>query len=146
MIIYKSKEIPGKHKTIKGLENAARVALIRGGTTENVDDSAEIQALSTSGGDVMMWEPNADCHTEKGIASGLSLGWIPSGLAQTGADTLEYSGTNQEFDVGIELSQATADKSTNFTKILKNIRLVLVQVHKPHKTPGFSLDKYSIKY
>lgn len=138
--LYMSGSVKETGTTIKGLENAARVALIRGGTTENVDDSAEIQALSTSGGDVMMWEPNADCHTEKGIASGLSLGWIPSGLAQTGADTLEYSGTNQEFDVGIELSQATADNSTNFTKITTtDTGAAAIWSTKKSETPSLSI-------
>ncbi len=104
----------------KGLENAARVAMIKGSTNSNFDDSDASQALVTTGGKVVLWEPNADTHTQKAIDNGKSLGWLDGGatIANTNSP-LAYDGTNQAFS-GVELSKATSSEDTNseyFTKI-----------------------------
>ena len=106
--LYMSGSVAETGDVVKGLENAARIALIQGDTEEDVDDSDAIQALSTADGSVMLWEPNYDTHTEKGIINGSTLGWTADDLEENGADAIDYAGTNQEFDEGVELSTATA--------------------------------------
>lgn len=102
------KEDETKVQTVgKGLENAARIALIKGGFTADADTPSSVQALSTVGGDVVMWEPNADAHTDRGIENGESLGWVtPGSLNATGNAPIAYDGVNQEVQ-NVELSAAT---------------------------------------
>lgn len=91
----------------KGLENAARLALIKGNSTEDADTPGSVQALTTAGGEISLWEPNADAHTDKGIANGEDLGWVtPGSLNSTGNAPIVYDGVNQEIS-DIELSEAT---------------------------------------
>lgn len=89
----------------KGLENASRIALIKGATNPDPEDTGATQSLSTAGGEVVMWEPNADTHTEKGRENGYTLGWTDMSLPLVDADPIEYDGTNKEFE-DIELSAA----------------------------------------
>lgn len=102
----------------KGLENAARVALIKGGYTTDADTPASVQALSTAGGNVVMWEPNADAHTDRGIENGETLGWItPNSLNATGNAPIAYDGVNKDVK-NVELSAATnTHDSGAFTRI-----------------------------
>ena len=95
--------------TVKGLANAARVALIKGPNTAAVDAaSGEIQALPTTGGTVMMWEPNADAHTINGVNNATALGWA-SITAGEGNATIAYDGVKAE-KAGVVLADATATK------------------------------------
>lgn len=92
----------------KGLENAARIALIKGSSTEDADTPTAVQGLTTTSGEVSMWEPNSDAHTEKGIQNGVDLGWVQTGtLNSTGNAPISYAGTNTEV-TDIELSAAKA--------------------------------------
>lgn len=104
----------------KGIANAARVALIKGGNTGASDTVNNIQALSTSG-TVLMWEPNSDYHTTHGIENGISLGWIKTGSHQANtADqaVISYDGIRAEFDDAVLLKNATqATDSTKFKTV-----------------------------
>ncbi len=102
-------------QTKKGLENAARIAMIQGGNTPSVDEVDTVQGLATDG-KVILWEPNSDTHTAKGLENGRNLGWI----AGPTSDPIEYSGVKAAFgeDQAVELSQATEDNdSTKFGKV-----------------------------
>jgi len=113
-------------ETKKGLENAARVALVK-----CVDDEIEatdatlsnIQGISTAGGKVFMWEPNADVHTQNGVNNAIQLGWFAAGgLGLADNDPIAYSGIKQEFE-DVELERALAsddDYGSNFTVIQDN--------------------------
>lgn len=102
----------------KGLANASRVALIKGGTTGINSDLGTIQALPTNG-DVMMWEPNNDTHTAAGVKNAKDLGWSSSLNEGEGNAPVVYDGLKDEFE-GIILSDATvatsgADKFTTMS-------------------------------
>ncbi len=97
--------------TAKGLANAARIALVKGPNTAATDAAAgTIQALPTAGGTVMMWEPNADTHTQNGVNNAAALGWA-SITAGDGNPTIEYDGVKAEVD-GVVLADATAAKDS----------------------------------
>lgn len=106
---------PAKMADEKGLDNAVRVALIKGtdaaGVTADADNQSAVTALSTAGGSVMMWEPNYDTHTEKGIENGVGLGWVATGALSATDPTsnaqIPYAGVNKEVE-NVELSVATA--------------------------------------
>ena len=93
--------------TVKGLANAARVALIKGPNTAATDAGTNtIQSLTTAGGTVMMWEPNADTHTQNGVNNAQALGWA-SIVAGAGNATIEYDGVKDAVS-GVVLADATA--------------------------------------
>lgn len=104
----------------KGIANAARVALIKGGNTGASDTTANIQALPTNG-TVLMWEPNADYHTTHGIENGISLGWITNGSHAANTPNqavITYDGIKSEFDEAVLLKNATqATDSTKFQTV-----------------------------
>ena len=89
----------------RGLANASRIALIKGESTtsEQVDT---IQALAIDG-PVMMWEPNADYHTARGVENATNLGWATL-TPGNGNPTVKYSGISAAFTDGIMLKDATA--------------------------------------
>lgn len=89
----------------RGLANASRIALIKGGNTTN-ESVDVIQALNTDG-PVMLWEPNADYHTGRGVENATNLGWA---TLNQGAGNLpvKYSGLSAAFADGILLKDATA--------------------------------------
>lgn len=99
--------------TSKGLENAARVALIKGANATTTADTATVQALSTAGGTTMLWEPNKDAHTKTGVSNYTSLLWdaeygitLNEGKNNT---QLPYDGLKTEFENMI-LGDALASK------------------------------------
>lgn len=89
----------------RGLANASRVALIKGEntTSESIDT---IQDLAING-PVMLWEPNADYHTGRGVENAKNLGWATL-TAGAGNPTVKYSGISAAFTDGILLKEATA--------------------------------------
>lgn len=101
----------------KGIANAARVALIKGGNTGASDTTANIQALPTNG-TTLMWEPNSDYHTTHGIENGVSLGWISTTSHQANTPdqgVISYSGLKTAFDDAVLLKNATqATDSSKF--------------------------------
>ena len=115
---------------IKGLENAARVAIIRGDNYGGPIDSTtttieEIHKLTTIDGDVWLWEPNNDAHTQNAIDNAMSLGWYSDRttagtlFAGSGNAKLPYDGLKTNFsDASIELSKATSvDHQDDFSAI-----------------------------
>ena len=97
--------------TVKGLANAARVALIKGANTTTDAAAATVQSLSTAGGAVMMWEPNADTHTQNGVNNAAALGWA-SITAGDGNATIEYDGVKDAVS-NVVLADATAAEDPN---------------------------------
>ena len=98
--------------TVKGLANAARVALIKGPNTAATDADADtVQALPTAGGTVMMWEPNADTHTQNGVNNAAALGWATI-TAGSGNDVIDYDAVKAEVS-GVVLGDATAANDGN---------------------------------
>ncbi len=94
--------------TQKGLANAARVGIIKGPSNVTTDaSSAEIQALSTAGGSVVVWEPNADTHTQNGINNAQALGWGGTLSVGTGNAPVTYDGSKAEV-ANVPLAEATA--------------------------------------
>lgn len=93
--------------TYKGLENAARIALVKSATSVETDAStAEIQGISTVGGTVMSWEPNADTHTQNGVNNAAALGWATLSVG-SGNPAVIYDGSSGEVS-DVILSEATA--------------------------------------
>lgn len=134
----------------KGIANAARVALIKGGNTSSADTDT-IQALSTANGVVMMWEPNADYHTTHGVENANDLGWA-SLATGAGNSVVAYDGLNAEFSTGILLSKALASNySTYFasatpTWTTSKGELVNLKMPDTSKTDGNALASGVTKY
>ena len=90
----------------RGLANASRIALIKGeSTTSEAVDT--IQGLNIDG-PVMLWEPNADYHTGRGVENAKNLGWNATLKAGAGNPVVPYSGISTAFGDGVLLSKATA--------------------------------------
>lgn len=75
----------------KGIANAARVALIRGGTTEDVDTQSSVTGLNTDG-EIMMWEPNYDYHTSEGVDNAENVYGITTLHENGGNSYVKYDG------------------------------------------------------
>lgn len=101
----------------KGTTNAARIAIIKSATNAATDATSDIvQALSTVGGDIKMWEPNVDTHTRNGINNGVNLGWYTtSQLATSGATPLKYDALKTEFTDCV-LEDVTTAKHPDYVK------------------------------
>lgn len=110
----------------RGIANAARVAIIKGGHTEDADKQPSVLALDTVGGNVYMWEPNYDKHTEKGIEYATKmLGWLDDSGVRIGSSEryvegrnnpyFPYAGVNSEVS-SILLSEAK-DGTAGFQKV-----------------------------
>ncbi len=130
-----SEDEGGKHVEAtakKGLENAARIAMIQSSTNSDVDDVDGIQGLSTASGKVFMWEPNYDTHTKKGYDNGKALGWIDTDVTTA----IDYSGVKAEIPEGsgIELSEATATKNAEkFDEINEETGATIFKTRKTEK-------------
>ena len=115
--------------TYKGLENAARVGLIKGdnygGTVDSTTDVVNaIQALTTVDGYAWLWEPNCDVHTQNAIDNANSLGWYTDRtfVAGSGNAKLPYDGIKNNFeDNSVVLAKGTsADYPDYFTAMEPN--------------------------
>ena len=137
----------------KGLDNAARVAFIKGSNTADSTATSTVQALGTVGGTVFGWEPNADRHNQNGIAnynglkvasSGKSWSALDGALANTGLGTanasktgynpLPWYGLNSAFTDAVALGElrptgtgaskvTTLDASTQYTRTNSGAKL-----------------------
>ena len=92
----------------KGLQNAARVALVKAsGTVESSDLTGSAQSLATTGGSVISWEPYTDVHTSTGVANAEALKttettprtWtqILGAVTESSPTILPYDGLNSAF-------------------------------------------------
>lgn len=99
----------------KGLDNAARIAVIQSKTVEEVDAKAEdVQKISTAGGSVTAWEPNADWHTLNGVNNATSLGWATL-TAESSCTPVKYSGAYAPAE-DVVLNKATATEASTYFK------------------------------
>ena len=99
----------------KGLDNAARVAVVQSASVADVDDStANIQGISTANGKITMWEPNADTHTLNGVNNAAALGWATL-TAGANNETVKYAGALAAAE-DIVLNKATATDSATYFK------------------------------
>ena len=108
--------------TAKQLENAARIALIKGGNTSNALDVDAVLALTTIGGTAMLWEPNNDCHTEHGVDNATEYGI--SGITEgSGNARVDYDGLLSAFtgSDAMELFSATLANTPTATSKLKTM-------------------------
>lgn len=104
----------------RGLEHAARVALLTQGRVDVGSAPSAAQALN--GGttaNVFLWEPNNDVHTAAGVQNAASVYGI-TGLAQTGAAQLPYVGIRAAFSTGIPIN-ATAAATTQFASVTPDL-------------------------
>lgn len=118
--LYVTGSVKETGTVVKGLENAARVAIIKGdnfpGPIDTTDATVQaIQALTTVDGYKWLWEPNCDSHTQNAIDNARSLNWYTDRFtagtlfAGSGNAKLLYDGLKTNFnDTSIELSKATS--------------------------------------
>lgn len=139
--LYMSGEVKDKAAAdeAKQASNAMRVALVKGQGTngvhtnvsnpEDTDTIAAIQALTTKGGKVYLWEPNNDKHSEKAQAHATDLVASATTDVNKALWTIPTSGTNftrMPYDAvkatttaPIAVSDATASSySSNFERIV----------------------------
>ncbi len=77
----------------KGIANSARVAILRSPNTVNSEDGATLRTqLQPTDSKVLLWEPNADTHTEKGAKNANELKWYGDLKVEngTGKEALDY--------------------------------------------------------
>ncbi len=87
--LYFAGKVKDTSASEKGIDNAARVALVRGSSTSGHTTSErqiDIQGLDTKNGTVISWEPNNDCHTAYAVDNHNTLGWFSSINLTAGAD------------------------------------------------------------
>lgn len=104
----------------KGLENAARVALLVEGNQATGTALSTIQAMNGAeafgtGTTTHVWEPNYDVHTAAGIANAQST-YGKTTTAGPGAAALPYFGVKKEITSGVDITKTEAD-TTNFAQI-----------------------------
>lgn len=84
-----------------GIKNAARVAFVELGHTENIAATEDVyQTLlytDASNRKVRMWEPNYDVHTDAAVAHALST--YGAVITKTGGSRVNYDGVDAEFTV-----------------------------------------------
>lgn len=117
------KNAEGKYEEVtteRGIANAARVAIIRGETTPDGDTASSVRDLTTRGGEIMMWEPNYDCHTEKSQENANDLYGLTIG-AGANNDYMKYTGINKNISeddkVSLQVAQDSESGNPYFTKI-----------------------------
>lgn len=100
-----------------GIENSARVAFIKEGTASLETSISTIQNLKTSvGGNIVIWEPNYDIHTEHGVSNAFKTYGIT--VPQTNAEKLSYDGVISAIasSTKVPLGDANASKYPNLFK------------------------------
>lgn len=105
----------------KGLENAARVALLTQGHVPIGSAPAAAQALN--GGttaNVFLWEPNNDEHTAAGVQNAASVYGLTTSL--TGASPLSYVGIKAAFSAteGVTID-TTAAATSYFSEVTPSL-------------------------
>ncbi len=100
-------------QTDTGIKNTVRVAFVYEGNVAPGASAANAQALH-AGSNVIIWEPNADTHTQSGLANASSVygldvsGTIPSSLT--------YEGVKAQFNTaaGVYINTANSTRYPNY--------------------------------
>ena len=109
----------GEDPTNKQLENAARVAIIKGENTTSSTVPASVRALNTlSGSEVVLWEPNYDSHSQRSVENAANYG-ITTLNASSGNPWVAYAGikaayTLATYSTKVELYQANATNHSDY--------------------------------
>lgn len=106
----------------KGLENAARVALLNQGNVAPGSAPSSAHALNgATNSEVYLWEPNYDVHTPGGVANALSTYGLTT--TETGASALPYNGIKTAFDetAGVTITN-TGEQPTYFDPVTPDLR------------------------
>ena len=123
--LYMAGKVKDTSASQKGIENAARVALVEGTANSGHTTSESvttIQGLDTIGGTVISWEPNNDSHTAYAVDNHQTLGWYyPAVNIATGDNqpVVPWDGVVTEVS-DVPLTNCKASDSTygtNFTTI-----------------------------
>lgn len=97
----------------KGLENAARVAMLTQGNVPIGSAPATAQALNAgTASDLFLWEPNCDTHTAAGVQNAASVYGLTT--QETGAATLPYYGIKAAFDETAGVTIDTTNTATTY--------------------------------
>lgn len=132
--------------TNKGLENAARVALLFQGTSPSTDpvtnfiaQNGALSFTTDSQTTTYIWEPNSDVHTAAGVKAASDTYKITT--QETGAAVIPYYGVNQKITTGIPLKKTNdGTDTTNFT-LMTNSNLYSTVKSMTDKQNAFSLDE-----
>src|SRR5574344_1810406 len=106
----------GTNGTDTGLKNSARVAFVVEGNAVSTSTAATLQALhAATKNSVIFWEPNADSHTDNGVAAAAQYYGVNTGLSVgTGNAAVSYAGIKAAFSSGILLSETNPKKSADY--------------------------------
>ena len=102
-----------------GIENSARIAFIKEGSTSSDANITSAQTMKTTSDDnVLLWEPNYDVHTEHGVTNARTTYGINT--TQTNADIIRYDGVvgTVTSSAMVELSDAN---STNYPNLFNSV-------------------------
>ena len=112
-----SSNVTAKDKTEdKGLKNASRVGFVTLGNASSETAAATLQALNTPAAKAIIWEPNADAHTDRGKASAIEYG------ITVGDTSTSYFGLKQEFSTASKLKDTrNGTDTTNATGVTPDI-------------------------
>ncbi len=106
-----------------GIENAIRVAFVVEGHTSSDDALGAMHGLrTTDNGNVYIWEPNYDTHTETGISHAREVYGITT--VGSGANRISYDGIKAEFGelANVTFARATSGNYPNyFSSIIPDI-------------------------
>ena len=145
-----AKNSEGKYEAVeteKGITNAARVAIIRGGTTTDVDSQQQVTGLTTSKGEVMMWEPNYNYHTKFGVQNAKDIYNITDLEQGAGNSYVSYAGVKSEMkDVLLQTAVEghAALQKVNYTWASKKYQEPSLTL--PHDKNGNGISKGATKY
>ncbi len=106
----------------KGIANSARIAILRSPKAVVSEDGATLRSeLTPTDSRVLLWELNADSHTEKGAENANALKWHGDSIVQAGEGQpyLNYDGVKAEIpERTLLLPDATAAANpTEFERV-----------------------------
>lgn len=102
-----------------GIENSARIALIKEGATSSEASINTAQTLKTTNeSNVIIWEPNYDVHTEHGVINARKTYGIET--TTTNASIIPYDGVIGTVTTGamVDVSEANA---TNYPNLFSSV-------------------------
>lgn len=131
--------------TNKGLQNAARVALLFQGNSEATADVSEFIAQNgalpftqENQTTTYVWEPNSDVHTAAGVKAAYDTYRITT--TEKDANPIAYFGIKQDITTPVRLMDTYGTDTTNFTSMTNN-NLYTTLSAMTDKQNAFSLSK-----